>query len=542
MIKRLFAGIVLLMACPAVHAQTIVGLGDTNTLVRFSAVAPGGLAANLAITGLTAGDTLVGVDVRPATGALYGIASSGRIYTIDPASGVATAGPVLDVAMTGTVFGVDFNPVADRLRVVSDGGQNLRINVDTGATTVDGSINPPGSIIVEVAYTNSVPAPATTTLYDIDMVTSSLLQQNPPNDGTLVNIGPLGVTLDAGSSVGIDIRRVGAVDTAYATLRVGGTTSLYTVDLGTGAATAVGTVGGNPSLRGIAVVESMVLPALPAGATAIGLRGDNTLIRFPASAPSGASVVVPVTGLNGGDNLIGIDYRPNGGALYGVASSGSIYTIDPVSGLASFQATISVALSGSRFAVDFNPVADRLRVVSDSGQNLRINVADGVTVVDGSINPAGPQITSVGYTDSFAGTTSTALFDIDALSSSLFLQNPPNAGTLQMVGALGVTPAGDSGLDILSFGGNNAAVASMTVGGVSTLYAIDLTAGTASSIGPIAGNPSLLGLTVSPTGINGTPGGAPTATALPVDSRIALALLALGMIGLVLVTRRRSFR
>jgi hypothetical protein len=127
------------------------------------------------------------------------------------------------------------------------------------------------------------------------------------------------------------------------------------VDLGTGAATLVGAIGGNPPLRGIAVFESPVLLAFPAAATAIGLRGDNTLIRFPVSAPASAPVAVAVTGLNAGDTLIGIDYRPNGGALYGIAGSGNLYTINPASGVATVQATLSVALSGTRFAVDFNP-------------------------------------------------------------------------------------------------------------------------------------------------------------------------------------------
>lgn len=539
MIKKSRAGqtllaAILLLASPLVLAQTIVGLGDTNTLVRFAAIAPGGLASNIAITGLSVGDTLVGVDVRPATGALYGIASSGRLYTIDPASGVATPGATLDQPMTGTVFGVDFNPVADRLRVTSDTGQNLRINVDTGATTVDGPLTA-GPIIYEVGYTNSVsPTPATTALYDIDVVSSSLYQQNPPNNGTLVLVGALGFTIDAGSSVGMDIR--GATNIAYATLRVGGATNLYTINLMTGAATLVGAVGTNPSLRGISVIEAAVLPALPATATVIGLRTNNTLIRFPASSPSSPSIITLVTGLNAGDSLIGIDFRPNGGALYGVARSGNLYIINPSTGVATFQTTISVALTGNRFAVDFNPAADRLRVVSDSGQNLRINVADGMTTTDGPINPVGPQITSVGYTNSFAGTTTTALFDIDALSANFYLQNPPNNGTVQAVGTLGITPTGDSGLDILSFGGNNAAVASLLVGGTTGLYNIDLTSGAASLIGNINGNPTLAGMTLSATAIAQPAVYVP----VPVDSRLALLLLALGVMGLGLAARSRA--
>ncbi|MEO7917642.1 MAG: DUF4394 domain-containing protein [Dokdonella sp.] len=527
MLNRILVGAALLLGSPCLLAQTVVGLGPSNTLVRFSAIAPAAVSASMPITGINGGDTLVGLDVRPSNGLLYAVAASGRIYTIDPASGAATAGAQIAQAMTGTVFGVDFNPAADRLRVVSDTGQNLRINVTDGATTVDGAINPAGRIIGEVAYTNSAvgPAPASTQLYDIDLASNSLLLQNPPNDGTTVLVGSLGVVLDAGAAVAIDIRTVGAVNTAYAALRVGGVTSLYTVSLTTGAATLIGPIGGNPMLRGITVVGAAVTPGLPANATALGLRGGNAIVRFPASSPSGPVTVATLSGLAAGDTLIGIDYRPANGLLYGVSGTGHLYTIDPVSGVAVQGATLSVLPTGTRFAFDFNPAADRLRLVSDTGQNLRIDVSTGATTVDGSINPAGPQITAVGYTNSVAGTTTTTLFDIDAVSSSLFVQNPPNNGTLQLVGPLGVVPTGDSGLDIYSANGNNAAFAALQVGGTSGFYSIDLGTGAASLIGAIGGNPTLTGLAISPNAL-----GVPAVNVpVPVDSRLALLLLALGV-------------
>ena len=540
MLKRILAGIVLLAGSPCLLAQTVVGLAPANTLVRFSATAPAAVSASMPISGLNGGDTLVGLDVRPANGLLYAVASSGRLYTIDPASGAATAGAQIAQALTGTVFAVDFNPAADRLRVVSDTGQNLRINVTDGATTVDGAINPAGSIIGEVAYTNSAvgPAPATTQLYDIDLASNSLLLQNPPNAGTVVLVGPLGVTLDAGAAVAIDIRTVGAVNTAYAALRVGGITSLYTLNLTTGMATLVGAIGGNPMLRGISVVDSVVVPALPANATALGLRGGSAIVRFPAASPSGPISVTTLTGLAAGDSLVGIDYRPANGQLYGVSGSGHLYTIDPVSGAAVQGATLSVLPTGSRFAFDFNPAADRLRLVGDTGQNLRINVDTGATTVDGSINPAGPQVTAVGYTNSVAGSTSTTLFDIDSVSGSLFVQNPPNNGTLQIVGPLGVVPTGDSGLDIYSANGNNAAFATLQVGGVSGFYSIDLTSGAASLVGAIGGNPILTGLAISPIAL-GVPA---VSLPVPVDSRIALLWLALGTIVLGGFSLRRNAR
>jgi hypothetical protein len=131
--------------------------------------------------------------------------------------------------------------VADRLRVISNSGQSLRINVDTGATTTDGAINRAGAapMVAAAAYTNSVPNATATQLFDVDSTSSVLALQNPPNDGTLVNVGPLGVTI-AGDG-GMDIAG-GANGLVLAALRTtaGGPTSLYRVDITTGSGTLIG--------------------------------------------------------------------------------------------------------------------------------------------------------------------------------------------------------------------------------------------------------------------------------------------------------------
>ena len=122
---------------------------STGRLVTFDRADPA-LDTAIAITGLQAGETVVGLDIRAGgatPGELYALGSTGRLYTVNTTTGVATlkstlaadAGDTTDAftALSGTEFGVDFNPVADRLRVVSDTGQNLRIDADTGATITD---------------------------------------------------------------------------------------------------------------------------------------------------------------------------------------------------------------------------------------------------------------------------------------------------------------------------------------------------------------------------------------------------------------------
>lgn len=236
-------------------AETLYGLTTGGNLISFDSASPGTLTSSVAVTGL-GGDSLIGIDWRPATGVIYGVSTGSFIFTIDPVTGAATQGSALSTAATGTVFGYDFNPVPDRLRVVSDAEQNLRINVATGATTVDGSLsyavgdanfgaNPN---VVAVAYTNPDTNPATgTTLYGIDSNLDVLVLQNPPNDGLLSTIGALGVDASAMSAFDISVS-----GTAWATF--GGSANLYAIDLGTGAATLVGQIGDGTAVHGLTAV------------------------------------------------------------------------------------------------------------------------------------------------------------------------------------------------------------------------------------------------------------------------------------------------
>ena len=237
------------MAIRAVQAPLVYGLTAGARLVSFRPATPNTLASDVAITGLTGTERLLGIDVRPRDSLLYGITSTGRIVTIDVATGAATAKATLaaDVAdvtlpfsiISGTEFAVDFNPVADRLRVISDSGQSLRINVDTGATTTDGSINRAGAtpVVTAAAYTNSFAGTAATMLFVADTASDNLALQNPPNDGTLTNIGPFGI--DVTGDAGMDIAG-GANGLVLAALRTGtGPVALYRVDLATGAGTPI---------------------------------------------------------------------------------------------------------------------------------------------------------------------------------------------------------------------------------------------------------------------------------------------------------------
>lgn len=272
----------------------LYALTTNNRLLRFTGGAPGTGQGDVAISGLQANENLLGIDFRPATGQLFGLGSTSRLYTIDANSGAATAvgTGVFTTTLSGTEFGFDFNPVVDRIRVVSDNGQNLRLNPNNGAiAAIDGTLtytstdtnagqNP---IVVASAYTNNFPGPPSTTLFNIDSNRDVLVTQNPPNSGTLNTVGALGVNVE--NTAGFDI--VGA-NTAFAALTVGGTTGLYTINLGTGAATLVGPISGNVAIRGLtAALSAAAATVTPPPATGTVTLTAVSTPGTPAVAPTG---------------------------------------------------------------------------------------------------------------------------------------------------------------------------------------------------------------------------------------------------------------
>jgi hypothetical protein len=246
--------------------RTIYAIDNNNTLITFGALTPGTRVGLVNVNGLAAGETLVGIDFRPADDLLYAVSSASRLYTLNPGTGLATpvGGGDIMPAITGTSFGVGFNPVPDRLRIHTGAEQNLRVNqtVNPLVTLVDGPLayaagdpnagaNPQ---IAGTAYTLSVrPAPTSTELFAIDAGLNVLARLNAPNDGQLTTVGSLG--FDTTDDVGFDI--AGDTDVAYATLTPAGTANgpsrLYTVNLRSGQVTIVGQVAHPAPLRSITV-------------------------------------------------------------------------------------------------------------------------------------------------------------------------------------------------------------------------------------------------------------------------------------------------
>ena len=480
---------------------------------------PGGTETTVTVSGLTAGTSLVGIDVRPATGVLYGLGSDGQLYGVNRSTGTADkVGAPIPAFDASAGVGFDFNPAADRLRIVT-GAKNYRLQPDTGAVLGEGpaGTNTSGSLqyvpgdahegevpsVSAATYTNStrgLPLPATTALFVIDTTADVVAQQNPANDGNLTTKGSL--LLDATGVNGFDTSPDGS-QVSYAVLTTATGQGLYRIDLNTGEPKLLEQLGSDP-IVGLAVVgTARVAPSEAAfGVTADGL----SLVSFTTTATT-PSASQAFAGLTSGTRIVAIDVRPSTGQLFAIGSDGQLYTVDTtVAGTATVAKAnpFTGQIGGGTFdasqgvAMDFNPAADRIRVVVGT-KNYRVQtngVVDGEgppnTGLPGTVQyvagdpGAGttPAVSGAAYTNSGRTPTfpaATALFDLEANRDVLVRQNPANAGDLTTIGALGLDIDGANGFDISGGPGQNA-YAVLNSGGVQALYLIDLATGQASKV------------------------------------------------------------
>lgn len=543
---------------------------SNNMLSAFPSTFPTGFEAPVAITGLTAGDVLVSIDRRPQNGFLYGLgynatAGTVQLYNVSATTAVATpigvvggfvgadgTTPVRIGVDASTVFGMDFNPTVDRVRVVNSAGQNFRMNPNNGAlvdgdaavggTNMDGGINGSTVSLQETAYTNSAQSVTVTTQYGLDLTIDSLCIQNPPNTGTQTMCLPLSVPVetvqgfDIPPSVTVAASNSAATGSGVAVVRASGRTQdeLVNIDLANGNVTTSGPIS-TAGIIGIALQQ-------PAATPLVALSADGTMLsRFLSSAP-GTVATVTIAGIDAGETLVGIDYRPATGQLFALGvnattDTGTVYILDPQTGAASVVGTagqvafvdaagaaVDLPAASAGFGFDFNPTVDRIRVVTGTGLNFRLNPVNGAAV-DGNLNntatpPAGINtdgpinmlpgtstgVTAAAYTNSFGQSLTggvTTQYVLDAGSNQLFIQNPPNAGTLtagQMVTLSGTALdfVEASGFDIpanvkvttSAAAATGTGFAALTVGSGTRLYSIDLSNGQATDLGALPGGVS----------------------------------------------------
>ena len=294
---KVAAALALAALASGAQSAALFSLADNGTaLVRFDSAAPGVVSIVGPISGAT--DNLNGLDFRPANGLLYGYeqASSG-IYQVNTATGATTLVTTSTAPVSSALLGIDFNPVVDRLRLVTANDENRRININTTpppavVTTTDGTLAyVAGDVnagkdpnIIDAAYTFSDRNTSTgTELYYIDYVLDALVKTANPNAGDLNTVGPLG--FDTDSFVGFDIfTDSNGMNTGFASLRVGAVDGLYTINLNTGAASLVGPIGAG-QLFGLAAVP-VPEPGSLALVTAAGLAAFGVRRRSAARGVS----------------------------------------------------------------------------------------------------------------------------------------------------------------------------------------------------------------------------------------------------------------
>ncbi|MES2512985.1 MAG: DUF4394 domain-containing protein [Bacteroidota bacterium] len=509
------------------HAQMVYGTVSNTLLVSFNANTPGVINSSVPIVGITVGQTIEGLDFRPNTGELYAFGYNSttntyQVYTINLTSGLAVAINVpTGIALGNGPIGFDFNPTVDRIRVVSANGGNFRLHPVTGLiafTDVNlayaaGDPNfGTAPNVAAAAYSNSYIGAATTALYNYDHILNVITLQNPPNNGTLNTIASSGIisnTLSPMVDMDIFYDNLTSVNKAYLLANMSGTTtttSFYTLNTITGAASLVGAIGTTNSVSNISVFIDRTMPALM-GQLAFGISGNN-LISFDTQNPNYIRNINTLTGITSGQTLVGMDFRPANSMLYALGYNSSnnesqLYTINKTTAVATPVNTTAVAVMLGTVSVgfDFNPTVDRIRVVSNNDMNYRLEPSTGtISATDMNINfaasdinfGANPNAGTVAYTNSYNTATTTALYNYEESLNILTSQVPPNNGTLNTIGNSGIMinpsdPTVDMDIYYDPFSMTNTAFlsANTNTATVDQLYSINLTTGATSLIGKI---------------------------------------------------------
>ena len=424
---------------------------NSDHLISFRADTPGTLITNIPMPGLdTANDeTITGLDFRPVDGVLYGVASKpgftslSREVTIDTTTGVVTTvnAASLFTSPNGVFFGMDFNPVVDRIRYLSDGDINYRLNpIDGTVASMDTPLayaagdphENADPTVVHTAYTNNTPGATSTTLYGIDSGTNTLVTIGSPggspispNSGQLFTVGNLGV--NATSFGALDIQQGTGV--AYAALRVSSVSRLYRVDLSTGAVTMIGTIGSQTAIDGLSIA-----PLADASSADLSItKTDGVTEVLP-----GTATTYTITATNAGpDPVVGArvtDALPaaiasatwtctgSGGGSCSAAGTGSINeSVDlPVAGSVTFTVIANISPSASGDLVNTASVATPAGVVDPTpGDNSATDTDTILTQADLSITKTDGVTTAVpGGTVTYTITASNG-GPVDALGSTV---------------------------------------------------------------------------------------------------------------------------
>lgn len=236
-----------------------------------------------------------------------------------------------------------------------------------------------------------------------------------------------------------------------------------------------------------------------------GVTSTQRLVSFDSAAPGAIATNVAINGLQAGETLRGIDFRPLTGGLYGLGSSSRLYMIDPNTGNATAVAgAFTPAITGTHFGFDFNPTIDRIRVVGNDDQNTVLNpLTGGATAATAVFYAAGdpnvganPNIVGSAYDRNFNGGVTSQLYGIDS-NLDILVRQANSAGTLNSVGGLGFDLGSDVGFDIAP-GGTGFVTNAAALTSATQLYTVNLMTGQLTSAGLIGGGFTITGIAATP--------------------------------------------
>jgi hypothetical protein len=500
-------------------AMPAVGLTTQGKLLLFDTDTPS-IVQTVDVTGLQPGEHLVALDYRPATHRLYGMTLEGRMYQLLPTLGKAEwTGSIMFLPLDGVEFALDADPVNDVFRVISNTGQNFRVEPLLGVAIDTDENNPgkqpdtplgPGNPDVRAAaYLHNFNGAPSTRLFVIDAATDHLRYTDAPNTGVLTDVGPLGV--DVVQDVSFDI--VGPTNLATMVIPQGAGSRMYSVDLVTGAATPGAIIG-----QGLASQRLIGFAIQWTGDVLRGVTADNHLVRFRSMTPGTIISNVAISGLQPGEVIVGLDFRPanpEANNAYALGSTGRLYRLTET-GLATQVGlgTFAVPLAGSHFGFHFDPVADQIRIVSDAGVNFRVDPDSGL-VIDSDQNTPGVQpdtaiapgaaLTALTYAIGATGALRHSLIGLDSNQRSVVRLGgidgapSPNTGTITTISSNLPGEAGTAaGFDWSAR--DNIGYASVIVSGQPVLVRVNTQSETL-SLGTIGGGQPVLVLAVEPLSV-----------------------------------------
>lgn len=411
---------------------------------------------------LGSSEEILDIDYRNSEGALYALTRTvtttgvtSRIVTIAPTSGALTQVSILTgVTLNGSdTYSIDFDPVTDRLRIISSSGTNIKVDVLTGNASPNGTTS---SVINGIAYTDTfTPGSAAgrnTILFGLDLNSDQRYTINPDSGALSTNVASLGV--NATAVTGFDIDPSGQRD-GVAILTVAGQPRIYSINTQatTNAATLKGelfNLGNGETYKGLSLITS-------ANPTVLALDTSNNLYSFNAQTPAQLSAASLVT-LPNSAQLISIDFSIKDGVLYGLGNDGFVYDLTASKSPTSAKNTTALTL-GTRNTIDMSPIDGRLRLIRSAEKESSLtNLSNNSSAAGGAISPTS-NIAAAAYTQNYADVTASRLFAIDLLTNRILFQDENTTTTANMTlsqaSALGISPLGPVGFDISGRGNEN---------------------------------------------------------------------------------------